>query len=208
MEGGNWQMKVRHESWTIKKVDCWRTDAFELWCWKTLWRIPWTARRSNRSILKEINPEYSLEGLMLKLKLQSFGHWYKELTHQKISWCWERLRKGEGRDREWDDWMASSTDSTDMSLSKLWEMVKSGKSGVLQFVELQRVGHNWATEQQEIPRASGGRQAVGLGEAREARRHCVQLWWERGGSQVTIRSEVFWMEGIACVSLSGVFDSL
>ena len=79
------------ESWTIKKVECWRIDAFDLWCWRRLLRVPWTARRSNQSILKEINPGYSLEGLMLKLKLQYLGHlmWRP--------WCWERLRaRGEG----------------------------------------------------------------------------------------------------------------
>jgi len=97
------------ESWTIKKVECWRTDAFELWCWWRLLRVPWIARRSNQSILKEINPEYSLEGLILKLKLQYLGHlmW---LTHWKRPWCWERLRAGgEGDNRGWDDWIASPT---------------------------------------------------------------------------------------------------
>ena len=76
------------ESWTIKKAECRRIDAFELWCWRRLLRVPWTARRSNQSILKEINPEYSLEGLMLKLKLQYVGHL---MTHWKRPWCWERL---------------------------------------------------------------------------------------------------------------------
>ena len=86
------------ESWTIKKAECQRTDAFELWRWRRLLRIPWTARRSNQSVLKEINPEYSLEGLMLKL-----ATWYKEQTHWKRPWCWERLKaKGEGGDRQWD----------------------------------------------------------------------------------------------------------
>ena len=75
------------ESWTVKKAESWRIDAFELWCWRRLLRVPWTARRPNQSILKEISPEYSLEGLMLKLKLQFFGTWYKELTHLKRLWC-------------------------------------------------------------------------------------------------------------------------
>ena len=83
------------ESWTIKKAECWRTDAFELWCWRRLLRVPWTARRSNQSILKEISPEYSLEGLMLKLKLQCFGHLMQRLTNLKRPWCWERLKAGE-----------------------------------------------------------------------------------------------------------------
>ena len=80
------------ESWTIKKAEHWRIDAFEPWCWSKLLRVPWTARRSNQSILKEISPEYSLEGLMLKLKLQCFGHRCEERTHWKRSWCWERLK--------------------------------------------------------------------------------------------------------------------
>ena len=92
----------RCESWTIKKAESRRIDAFELWCWRRLLRVLWTAKRSNQSILKEISPEYSLEGLMLKLT------WCKKLTHWKRPWCWERLRAGgEGDDRGWDGWMTS-----------------------------------------------------------------------------------------------------
>ena len=80
------------DSWTIKKAEHWRIDAFELWCWRKLLRVPWTARRSNKSILKEIIPEYSLEELILKLKLQYFAFWYEELTRWKRSWYWERLK--------------------------------------------------------------------------------------------------------------------
>ena len=90
------------ESWTIKKAEHWRIDAFELWCWRRLLRVSWTARRSNQSILKETIPEYSLEGVMLRLKLQYFGHvmWR---AHWQRPWCWERLKaKGEGDDRGWD----------------------------------------------------------------------------------------------------------
>ena len=97
-------------------------DAFELWCWRRLLRVPWTARRFNKSILKEISPGCSLEGLMLKLKLQYFGHLMRRADSLKRLWCWERLRaEGEGDNRGWDGWMAS--DSMDMSLGKLWELV-------------------------------------------------------------------------------------
>ena len=98
------------ESWTIKEAEHWRIDAFELWCWGRILRVPWTARRSNQSILKETSVEYSLEGLMLKLKLQYLATWCKELTHWKRLWCWERLKEWrEGDDREWDDWKISPT---------------------------------------------------------------------------------------------------
>ena len=97
------------ESWTIKKAEHQRIDGFELWCWRRLLRVPRTARRFNQSILKEISLECSLEGLMLKLKLQYFGHRCKELTHWKRPWCWERLKAGEGVDRGWDGWMPSPT---------------------------------------------------------------------------------------------------
>ena len=100
-------------SWTIKKAEDQRIDAFELWCWRRLLRVPWTARRSNQSILKEISPGCSLEGLMLKLKLQSFGHLMQRADSFEKTWCWERLRAGgEGDDRGWDGWMASLTQWT------------------------------------------------------------------------------------------------
>ena len=139
----------RCESWTIKKAERWRIDAFEMWCWRRLLRVPWTARRSNQSIWKETNSEYSLEGLMLKLKLklQYFGHLIEGPTHWKKPWCWERLRAGEGDDREWDGWMASLTQGTWVwaSSRRQW---KTGKPGLLQSMELQRVRHEWVTEQQ------------------------------------------------------------
>ena len=134
------------ESWTVKKAEHWKIDAFELWCWRRLLSIPWTERRSNQSILKEISPGCWLGGLMLKLKCQCFGHSCKELTHWKRLWCWEGLGAGgEGDDRGWDGWMVSPTRWT-------WVWVNSGcwwwtgKPGVLRFMGSQRVGQDWGTE--------------------------------------------------------------
>ena len=134
------------ESWTVKKAEHRRINAFELWCWRKLLRVPWTARRYNQSILKEISPGCSMEGLMLKLKLQYFGHLMEELTHWKRLWCWEGLGAGgEGDDRGWDVWMALPTRWT-------WVWVNSrswwwtGRPGVLRVMGSRRVGHDWATE--------------------------------------------------------------
>ena len=131
------------ESWTIKKAEHQRTDAFELWCWRRPLRVSWPARRSNQIIWKEISPEYSLEELMLKLKL--LATWCLELTHWKRPWFWEKLKVGrEGDDRGWDGWMASPTWWT-------WVWVNSGswwtgKHGMLQFMGSQGFRHNWTTE--------------------------------------------------------------
>ena len=131
---------------SIKEAECRRIDAFELWCWRRLLRVPWTARRSNQSVLKEISPEYSLEELMLKLKLQYLGHPTWRTDSWKRPWCWERLKMGgEGDDRGRDGWMASPTQWT-------WVWVNSrswwwtGRPDVLQSMGLQRVGHDWVTE--------------------------------------------------------------
>ena len=134
------------ESWIIKKAEHWRIDAFELWCWRRLLRVPWTARRSNQSILKEISPEYSLEGLMLKLKLQYFGHlmrrtdsFEKTLMLGKIEGRrrrrWQRMRRLDG-----------ITDSMDMSLINSGSWWCTGKPCVLQSMRSQRVKRDWMTE--------------------------------------------------------------
>ena len=140
--------KVRYggEKWTIKKTERQRTDAFELWCWRRLLRVPWTARRSNQSILKEISPGCPLEGLMLKLKLQYFSHLIWRADSFRRPWCWERWRAGgEGDDREWYGWMASPTQWTRIWVdSDSWWWIR--RPGVLWFMGSQRVGHDWATE--------------------------------------------------------------
>ena len=134
----------RCESRTIKKAECWRIDAFEMWYWRRLLRVPWTARRSNQSILKEISPEYSLEGLTLKLKLQYFGHPMGRTNSFERTLMLGKIEGGgEGDDRGWDGWMASPTQWT-------WVWVNSGswwwteRPGMLQFMGLQRVRHDWA----------------------------------------------------------------
>ena len=147
--------------WELDHKEGWRRiDAFELWCWRRLLRVPWTATTSYQSILKEINPEYSLEGLMLKLNSNTLATWCEEQTHWKRHWCWERLKAGgegemvgwhhqlgkiEGRKRRRDGWMASLALWTWVwARSRSWWWI--GKPGVLQFMGLQRVGHCWVTE--------------------------------------------------------------
>ena len=153
------------ERWTIKKAEHWRIDAFELWCWRRLLRVPWIARRSIKSILKEISPDYSLEGLLLKLKLQYFGHlmWRTDSFEKTLMLGKTEGRNGSGRQRR-DGWMASPTLWT-------WVWVNSrswwwtGKPGVLQSMGSQRVGHDWATELtgeqfEQIPGDSEGQRGL------------------------------------------------
>ena len=134
------------ESWTIMKAECRRIDAFELWCWRRLLRVPWTTRRSNQSILKEISPGVHWKDWCWSWNSNTLATWCEELTHLKRPWYWERLRAGgEGDDKGWDGWMASLTQWT-------WVWVNSGswwwtgRPGMPRFMGSQRVGHNWATE--------------------------------------------------------------
>ena len=123
-----------------------RINAFELWCWKRLLRIPWTARRSNQSILKEISMNMNWKGWYWSWNSNTLATWCEELTHWKRPWCWERLKTGgEGDNRGWDSWMASPTRWT-----RVWASPRScwwtGKPGLLQFMGSQRVRHDWVTE--------------------------------------------------------------
>ena len=133
-----------------KKLSTWRIDAFELWCWRRLLRVPWITRRSNQSILKEISPEYSWKDWCWSWNANTLATWWEELTHLKRPWCWERLRAGrEGDDRGWDCWIASPTQWT-------WVWVNfgswwwTGRPGVLQSMGSQRVGHDWVTEMNNV----------------------------------------------------------
>ena len=135
-----------YKSWTVKKAECWRISAFELWCWRRLLRVPWTARRPNQSTLKEISPGCSLKDWCWSWNSSTLVTSCEVMTHWKRPWCWKGLGEGgEGDNRGWDGWMASPTQWT-------WVWVDSGswwwtgRPGMLQLMESQRVGRDWTTE--------------------------------------------------------------
>ena len=133
------------ESWTVKNADCRRIDTFELWCWRRLLWVPWTARRYSQTILKEISPRCSLEGLMLKLKLQYFGHLIRRVDSLERPWCWEGLGAGgEGMTEDEMGGWHHQLDGQEFGETPVWW--KTGRPGVLRFMGSQRVGHDWATE--------------------------------------------------------------
>ena len=134
------------ESWTIKKAECQRTDAFELWCWRRLFRVPWTARRPNQSILKEISPGCSLEGLMLKLKVQYSGHLMRRANSFEKTLMLGKIEGRRRRGRQRMRWLDGITDSMDISLGNSGSWWWTGRPGVLRFMGSQRVRHDWETE--------------------------------------------------------------
>ena len=154
------------ESWTIKKAECQRIDAFELWCWRRLLRVPWATGRSKQSILREINPEYSLEGLMPRLRLQHFRHLMWTTDSLSKSLMLGRLRQKEQRARGWDGRVASPMQRT-WTWATLRRWWGTGRPGVLQSTGLQEIGHDWVTEQQHRAFLDG---KINLS---------IYLWWWR-----------------------------
>ena len=134
------------ESWTIKKAEHRRIDAFKLWCWRRLLRVPWIARRSNQSILKEINPEYALEGLMLKLKLHYFGHLMRRADSLEKTPMLGKIEGRRRRGRQRMRWLDGISDSKEINLSTLQELWRTGRPGVLRFMGSQRIRHDWVSE--------------------------------------------------------------
>ena len=181
------------ESWTIKKAERWRIDAFELWCWRRLLRVPWTAR-SNQSILKESSPEYSLEGLMLKLKLQYFGHLMQRTDSFEKTLMLGKIEGGRRRGQQRMRWLEASL----AQWTWVWVNSRSwwwtGRSGVLQSMRSQRVGHDWATELNWTPNLTAS-------WTPHSKPHCPSR--EKGHSDSTVSSHtVHWVP-----QLRGAFKS-
>ena len=183
-----------YKSWIIKKAECWRIDAFQLWCWRRLLRVPWTLRRSSQSILKESSPEYSLEGLMLKLKLQFFGYLMQRANSLEKTLM---LGKIEGRKtRGWQRmrWLDGIIDSSGMSLSKFWEMVKDREAccaAVHRVTKSQTQLSNWTTTRGDHPeRRQAGiltivRCGVGLLRMKRCASLIAQVAKDQGAMQET-----------------------
>ena len=173
------------ESWTVKKAEHRKTDAFELWCWRRLLWVPWTARTSNQSILNEISPGYSLEGLILKLKLQYFGHLMRRVDSMKktlmLGGIGGRRRRGRQRMR----WLDGITNSMSMSLSNSGSWWWTGGPGMLQFTGSQRVGHDWATKLTNYPWKDRGKSIL-------ERWNGMCKSWEEAGWILRIQRSPVW----------------
>ena len=166
------------EGWTIKKADCQRIDAFNLWCWRRLVRVPWIARRSNQSILKEINSEYSLEELMLKLRLQYFGQLMWRGDSLENTLMLGNIEGRRRRDQQRISWLDGITDSMDMRLRKLQEMVKDKQPGTLQLMASEKVRYDQETKQQQLMEGTinGRKSLCHTGCAyRNMRKHCGHI---------------------------------